>query len=117
MRQKKALNVELGERIRQARNCAKVTQERLAEMIEVSPQYISDLERGVVGLSVATLRSICVALHVDSDFILFGTGDSASINMAYAELNDRQRLLLQEIIRCYISAVCPAGTGLEKEGV
>ena len=51
MREKKEINIQIGEQIRLAREQAELTQEQFAERIEVSPQYISDLERGVVGIS------------------------------------------------------------------
>ena len=40
MREKKKINVQIGERVRIAREQAKLTQEQFAERIEVSPQYI-----------------------------------------------------------------------------
>lgn len=43
MRIKKELNVQIGEQIKTAREAVKMTQEALAERIDVSPQYISDL--------------------------------------------------------------------------
>lgn len=45
MRVKKEINIQIGERIKAARELCGYTQEQLAEAIEVSPQYISDLER------------------------------------------------------------------------
>ena len=48
MREKKEINVQIGEQIKLARENAKLTQEQFAERIDVSPQYVSDLERGVV---------------------------------------------------------------------
>ena len=72
MREKKEINIQIGEQVRIAREQAKLTQEQFAERIEVSPQYISDLERGVVGISIPTLKRACVALGVTSDQILFG---------------------------------------------
>ena len=38
---------------------------------DVSPQYISYLERGVVGIFVEKLKNLCVVLGVSSDEILF----------------------------------------------
>ena len=110
MREKKELNVKIGERIRRARTDAHVTQERLAEMIDVSPQYISDLERGVVGISVATLRRVCTALRVSSDSILFdANGDQrvdAYMNVpSFQWLTERQRNLLLKMIECFIEAI------------
>ena len=72
MRVKKEINIQIGEQIKQARERAKLTQEQFAERIDVSPQYVSDLERGVVGVSIATLKRICTTLCVSSDKILFG---------------------------------------------
>lgn len=70
MREKKAINIEIGERVKAAREQADITQEQLAERIDVSTQYVSDLERGVVGISVPTLKNLCVALGIASDRIL-----------------------------------------------
>ena len=55
MREKKEINIQIGERVKSAREQAKLTQEQLAERIEVSTQYVSDLERGVVGISIPTI--------------------------------------------------------------
>ena len=77
-REKKALNVEIGKRIRSARDVSGMTQEKLAEAINVSVQYVSDLERGVVGIAVPTLMQLCRTLNASCDYILFdekGTDD------------------------------------------
>ena len=70
-REKKALNVEIGKRVRCARDVSGMTQEQLAEAIDVSVQYISDLERGVVGIAVPTLMQLCRTLNTSCDYILF----------------------------------------------
>ena len=63
----------IGTNIRTARKRADLTQEEMSEMIGVTPQYLSDLERGLVGTSIPTLIKICTELNVSSDFILFGS--------------------------------------------
>ena len=73
MRIKKEINIQIGEQIKSARERAKFTQEQFAERIDVSPQYVSDLERGVVGVSITTLKRVCTVLGVSSDQILFGS--------------------------------------------
>ncbi len=72
MRVKKEINIQIGDQIKKAREKALLTQKQFAERIDVSPQYVSDLERGVVGVSVSTLKRICTVLGVSSDQILFG---------------------------------------------
>lgn len=83
MREKKQINIEIGEHIKSAREKAKLTQEQFAEKIDVSPQYISDLERGVVGISVAKLKQTCSALGISSDQILFGYTNTDRSNILY----------------------------------
>ena len=70
----------IGSNIRTARKRADLTQEELSEILGVTPQYLSDLERGLVGTSVSTLMRICIELNVSSDFILFGRGDGIDSN-------------------------------------
>lgn len=112
MREKKQLNVEIGERIKQAREKKRYTQEWLAEQIEVSPQYVSDLERGVVGASLATFRCICLSLGVSSDTLLFGRqeeNDLSHIDGCCRRLPKKQFRLLEEIISNYVKAVTTEG--------
>lgn len=104
---KKQLNIEIGQQIKFARENARMTQEELAESVEVSPQYISDLERGVVGISISTLKRVCICIGVSADQILFGEGDSnfsSVIGEKYRFLNPRSRPLLLEIIDRFIEA-------------
>ncbi len=103
MREKKELNVQIGDRIKRARERAKITQESMAEQIEVSPQYVSDLERGVVGISVPTLRRVCTVLCVPSDELLFDTARRPASSGVC--LSSRQTQLLDEIVRCFLAAV------------
>ena len=108
MRIKKELNIQIGEQIKAAREQSKLTQEQFAERIDVSPQYVSDLERGVVGASIATLKSICTVLGVSSDQILFGSeteNRAAAIAEKCKSLSEKQYMILSEIISKYIEAI------------
>ncbi len=108
MREKKQLNIEIGERIKEAREQKGRTQEWLAEQINVSPQYVSDLERGVVGASLTTFRSICLSLGVNSAYLLFGKheeNDIALIGSYCRRLPEKQFRLLEEIVIRYSEAV------------
>lgn len=72
MKAKKELNIQIGSRVKTARETMRYTQENLAERIDVSVQYISDLERGVVGASLPTIIKLRQVLHTSSDFLLMG---------------------------------------------
>ncbi len=66
----KDINVILGERIKLARNSNKLTREKLAEMIDVSPRFLAEVEAGKVGVALQTLKNISVALAISTDYLL-----------------------------------------------
>lgn len=71
-RKKKPINVEIGARIKQCRTACSLTQEQLSEHLDVTTQYISDLERGVTGASLSTIISLCRILETSADYMLMG---------------------------------------------
>lgn len=80
MREKKELNIKVGARIKLARENAGLTQERFAELVSLATKNVSDIERGVVGVSLGTLKRICETLSISSDSILFGVAEERSSN-------------------------------------
>lgn len=87
MAEKKEENIQIGTRIKQVREAAGLTQERLAELLDVTAQYVSGVERGAVGLSVPILTNLCSILLVSSDFILFGDMDASDVSGVIARLS------------------------------
>ena len=82
----------IGNQIRNAREAAGLTQDRFAELVSLATKNVSDIERGVVGISVGTLIRICETLSVSSDSILFGNGignDTQSISERLSYSNRR----------------------------
>ncbi len=63
---------ELGVRIKQCRVAKQLTQEKLAELIDVSPHYIYEIEKGLKCMSLPTLIDISSALNISTDYLLFG---------------------------------------------
>ena len=62
----------IGARIRKQREYIGLTREQLAEKIEVTPKFCSDIELGVKGMSVPTLCRLSLILGLSTDYILFG---------------------------------------------
>ncbi|WP_341280553.1 helix-turn-helix transcriptional regulator [Paenibacillus sp. FSL H8-0537] len=67
----------IGGRIRKAREDKGVTQERLAECLDVSNAYISKIERGKTAVNLDNLDKICAALDTSIEYILSGTNTTA----------------------------------------
>lgn len=66
----KKINITLGNRIKTMRNKNNFTREKLAELVDVSPRFLAEVEAGKIGVSIQTLKNICVALDVSSDYLL-----------------------------------------------
>lgn len=60
----------IGKRIKIARIKADLTQEMLAEKIELSPTHLSNIETGTTRVSLATIVSIANGLNITVDDIL-----------------------------------------------
>ena len=65
----RALRKSIGSKIKLARTRTNYTQEKLAEKLQLSTRYISQLERGVAFGSATTIVSLCKALNINSDFL------------------------------------------------
>ena len=72
MREKKEINIFIGNEIRRVRERAGLTQEQFGELVSLGTKNVSDIERGVAGITVSTLKRICEKMSVSSDYILFG---------------------------------------------
>lgn len=93
MREKKTINVEIGRRVKAAREAAGITQERLAELVQLGPKNVSAIERGMAGISVGTMKRICEALSVSADMLFFDAKDGDN---AVQILADRLKTLSPE---------------------
>lgn len=86
MKEKKPVNVEVGQYVKQCREEAGLTQEAFAELIGLGVKHVSAIECGAVGVSLPTLRRMCKALSVPADFLLFGRADEIERQGRFFEL-------------------------------
>ncbi|MDE6591937.1 MAG: helix-turn-helix domain-containing protein [Oscillospiraceae bacterium] len=86
---------EMGSRIKAERKRQGISQERLAELINVSPHYIYEIERGIKAMSLETLINITRALKMSADYLIFGSmqnaPDSSSLADRLSTLDEEQR--------------------------
>ncbi len=68
---------QIGARICRRRKELGYTQEQLAEMIDVSIQMISNLERGNKAIRIENLLKLSTVLQVSTDYILTGKREQA----------------------------------------
>ena len=89
----------MGNRVKLSREAAGLTQERLAEELDVSLNYISALECGRAGAKLRTLVMLCEVLHVTSDYLLFGTETDQDLGLIMARLSTASPEELKLIMR------------------
>jgi transcriptional regulator with XRE-family HTH domain len=63
---------ELGQRIRERRRQSRVTLRQLADKVDLTESYVSQIERGVANPSVATLRRLADGLGTDMASLFVG---------------------------------------------
>ena len=67
----------VGQRLRKARLDKEMTQENLAEKLDVSVAFLSRIERGLSHINLKRLSQICSILDVSEGYILNGTSSSS----------------------------------------
>ena len=98
------MNVDLiaiGLRIQTRRKQLGLTQEKLADMMNVSIQMVSNLERGNKAIRIDNLIRLSEILNVSTDYILTGKhtlDDQLTLTSKMEQLTDRDRKLVELIV-------------------
>ena len=70
----------MGQRIGARRKALGMTQEALAEKLDVSPQMISNLELGKKAIRPENLAHVCAVLDLSADFVLTGSNHNTQLD-------------------------------------
>lgn len=110
---KKNLDIQIGARIRLKRELQKLSREKLSECIEVSPQFLAQIELGRRGMSSMTLYKICTALSTSADFIVLGREECNDITPLYqmlSALDPKHLPYAEDLLRVFILATTKSNT-------
>ena len=66
------LKAQIGLRLRERRERAGDTREKLGELCSLSPRFIANIELGDSTFSLDSLMTVCRVLSCSSDYLLFG---------------------------------------------
>ena len=70
---KKIVNYkEVGDRIRGEREKFEMSREKFAELLNLSPFFVGQIERGERKMSISTLINVSECLHISMDYLIFG---------------------------------------------
>lgn len=76
---------EIGKRIRSFRIQNELKQAQFAESLDVSTNFISEIETGKKSISLETLCRLCEKYKLSADYILFGKNNSTSSEHTLSE--------------------------------
>jgi len=105
---KKQFNVEVGGRIRKAREALGYSRETLAEKADLASSFLSTIELGTGSFTAETMSKLCNALGVSADYILFGTesqNDLSAIHAMLSGLNPEYLPLVEQLLSAYIQSI------------
>ena len=89
--------VKIGQRIQIRRKQQGYTQEQLADLMNVSIQMVSNLERGNKAIRIDNLIKLSEILEISTDYILTGretADDIGALNARIEQLSERDRKMI-----------------------
>lgn len=90
--------VEIGKRIQGRRKQMGLTQEQLADKMDVSIQMVSNLERGNKSIRIENLIKLSEILNISTDYILTGketAEDMQTLTEQMASLSQKERKMMK----------------------
>lgn len=103
--EKKNSNIKIGDILKRTRKSLGYTQEDVAEMLDLAPRYVSDIERNKTKGSIDTLVKLCNIYHITPTYILqdyLDLKDEFKIDpnlVGYYELSNRDKEIVSELIK------------------
>lgn len=105
------MNTLLGQRIREQRKAKGWTMEQFSEKVELSPNYIGELERGIKIPSLETFIRIVEVLDVSADVLIRDSVAPAShvaddeLSQKLSRLTPGQKKAATDILNAYIKNI------------
>lgn len=103
------MNVQLGLRVRKQREFLNLTREQLCDFVEISPQFLSEIERGKKSPSSETVIKLCNGLSLSADYLLMGreyASDISKIVLSLENIEPRYVPLAEEHLKIFIKTIC-----------
>ena len=100
--------IEMGIRIKEKRKEFRLTQENLAEILSISVKHLSEVERGLAGLSIDNLVHLSSVFDVSIDYLIKGSSCENhwnSIMQLLQTVPEEKERKVKELIRNIIDII------------
>lgn len=98
----------IGKRISNTRKERGYTQEKLAELANISIQFLSDIENNKKSMTITTLKNLADCLNVTTDFIIYGKTNSEKTSAIHATLDtlsDIEKKQAEKLLNIFIETI------------
>lgn len=92
------IDEEIGQRIREKRTEKKLTQEKVGEILGMTPQNVSAIELGKIAVNVADIIKLSDLLDTTPDELLLGYKERRDIVDLLLNCRDREYDVLKKVI-------------------
>lgn len=106
---------DLGHRVRTLRRMMDLTQEELAEQLNLSASFLGHIERGTRVASLDTLVALCNALKVSPQDLLINSLENDLTAHLPADLSEQERAKLAAFLRMTCDLLDDWGEPVNKE--
>ena len=108
-KEKKPINIEVGENVRMYRERAGYSREQFSELMGVSPRFIADVETGFAGVSLTTLKKLCEVLGVSADRLLWRQAPiSLGVDEQVSHLSPEYTAIIRELVQKQLEVIAIA---------
>ena len=107
-KEKKEINIVVGENIKFYREQAGYTREKLAELIGITPRFLADAEHGYVGVSLTNLKRICEILGISSDRLIWRKREKIDLSEKIAHIDKQYLEVLEQLIQKQLEIIAIA---------
>ena len=105
---KKAINIFTGEKIRFYREGAGYSREAFAELVGVSTRFIADVETGFVGVSLTNLKRICEILGISADRLLWDQDNQLGLDERVKHVDEKYIKQVEKVILTQLEVIAVA---------
>lgn len=107
-KEKKEINILVGENIRFYREKMGLSREKLAELVGITPRFLADTELGFVGVSLTNLKKICEVLGISSDRLLWSKQEEVDISERLKHIPPEYIEIIEKLIQNQLEIIAIA---------
>jgi len=94
---------EIGDKIRIERERFGISREKFSELLNLSPFFVGQIERGERKMSISTLINVSECLHVSIDYLIFGDvqtdQEHNSLQSLINKCSEKEAKVIEEITK------------------